>query len=251
MESRVTPKCSAICSTETHGSVMMRSRSRRLGGTKSYSIGKAPVYQAIVEPASERLASTPNRAFIVLPITLLEGARHEQHFPDPGPARHPRPCSRTRRWPDRMVPAQHPRRCTPQNAGSPPQTPASPACPAGVAGSLLKPPPPRAPRARTSRSAPPTPKARRPRRTTRNWRPPSPPPKHRGPNPRTRANSQQARVIRRPPRPEGATVRQICEATGWQTHTVRGAFAEAFKKNLGLTPVSDKQPGGEWVYRVA
>src|SRR6218665_3342662 len=104
MESRVTPKCSAICSPEPPGSVMMSSRSRRLGGTKSYSIGKAPVYQAIGEPASERLASTPNRAFIVLPITLLEGARHEQHFPDPGPARHPRPSSRTHPYPDRIIP---------------------------------------------------------------------------------------------------------------------------------------------------
>src|SRR6218665_1548976 len=52
MESRVTPKCSAICSTETHGSVMMRSRSRRLGGTKSYSIGKAPLYQTILQSPS-------------------------------------------------------------------------------------------------------------------------------------------------------------------------------------------------------
>ncbi len=52
-------------------------------------------------------------------------------------------------------------------------------------------------------------------------------------------------------RPEGATVRQICAATGWQPHTVRGAFAGAFKKKLGLTLVSGKQPGGERVYRVA
>lgn len=51
-------------------------------------------------------------------------------------------------------------------------------------------------------------------------------------------------------RPEGATVRQICDATDWQAHTVRGAFAGAFKK-LGLTLVSDKQPGGERIYRVA
>lgn len=68
--------------------------------------------------------------------------------------------------------------------------------------------------------------------------------------PRTRANSKQAEVVRMLQRPEGATVRQICDATGWQAHTVRGAFAGAFKKKLGLTLVSDKQPGGERVYRV-
>jgi hypothetical protein len=52
-------------------------------------------------------------------------------------------------------------------------------------------------------------------------------------------------------RPEGATVRQICDATGWQAHTVRGAFAGAFKKKMGLTLVSDKLPGSERIYRVA
>ena len=52
-------------------------------------------------------------------------------------------------------------------------------------------------------------------------------------------------------RPEGATVQQICETTGWQAHTVRGTFAGAFKKKLGLTIVSDKAQGGERVYRIA
>jgi len=69
--------------------------------------------------------------------------------------------------------------------------------------------------------------------------------------PRTRENSKQADVIRMLKRPEGATVRQICEATGWQAHTVRGTFAGAFKKKLGLTIVSDKPQGGERVYRIA
>ena len=69
--------------------------------------------------------------------------------------------------------------------------------------------------------------------------------------PRMRADSKQAEVVRMLKRPEGATVRQICDATGWQAHTVRGAFAGALRKRLGLTLVSDKQPGGERVYRVA
>lgn len=69
--------------------------------------------------------------------------------------------------------------------------------------------------------------------------------------PRTRENSKQAEVVRMLQRPEGATIRQICEVTGWQQHTVRGTFAGAFKKKLGLTITSDKEQGGERVYRVA
>ena len=69
--------------------------------------------------------------------------------------------------------------------------------------------------------------------------------------PSTRAHSKQAEVVRMLQRPEGATVRQICDATGWQAHTVRGAFAGAIKKKLGLALVSEKQPGGERIYRVA
>ena len=68
--------------------------------------------------------------------------------------------------------------------------------------------------------------------------------------PRTRDNSKQAEVIRMLQRPEGATIGQICTATGWQAHTVRGTFAGAFKKKLGLTIVSDKPQGGERVYRL-
>lgn len=68
---------------------------------------------------------------------------------------------------------------------------------------------------------------------------------------RTRENSKQATVVQMLKRPEGATVRQICEATGWQAHTVRGTFAGAFKKKLGLTIGSDKALGGERIYRIA
>ena len=38
--------------------------------------------------------------------------------------------------------------------------------------------------------------------------------------------------------PEGATVRDVVEATGWQPHTVRGALAGALKKRPGLTIAS-------------
>ena len=52
-------------------------------------------------------------------------------------------------------------------------------------------------------------------------------------------------------RKEGATIAQIVAATGWQPHTVRGAFAGALKKKLGLTVTSEKVEGGERVYRIA
>ena len=63
-------------------------------------------------------------------------------------------------------------------------------------------------------------------------------------------NSKQALVIEMLKRPEGATIAQICEATGWQAHTVRGTFAGALKKKLGLTLTSEKPEGGERIYRI-
>lgn len=68
--------------------------------------------------------------------------------------------------------------------------------------------------------------------------------------PRTRENSKQATVIQMLQRPEGATISQICAATGWQAHTVRGTFAGAFKKKLGINLTSDKAEGGERIYRI-
>lgn len=67
----------------------------------------------------------------------------------------------------------------------------------------------------------------------------------------SRANSKQAQVIAMLKSPEGATLKQICEATGWQQHTVRGAFAGAFKKKLGLLITSTKESGSERIYRIA
>ena len=69
--------------------------------------------------------------------------------------------------------------------------------------------------------------------------------------PRTRENSKQAAVVQMLLRPDGTTIRQIMESTGWQAHTVRGTFAGALKKKLGLNIVSEKIATGEWVYRIA
>ena len=67
----------------------------------------------------------------------------------------------------------------------------------------------------------------------------------------TREHSKQATIIGMLQRAEGATIAQICEATGWQAHTVRGTFAGAFKKKLGMTITSDKTQGGVRTYRAA
>lgn len=66
-----------------------------------------------------------------------------------------------------------------------------------------------------------------------------------------RANSKQAQVLAMLRRPEGATIAQICAATAWQQHTVRGTFAGAFKKKLGHDISSTKDQGAERVYRIA
>ena len=39
-------------------------------------------------------------------------------------------------------------------------------------------------------------------------------------------------------------------ATEWAAHTVRGLFAGALKKKLGLTVTSEKVEGGERTYRI-
>jgi hypothetical protein len=51
-------------------------------------------------------------------------------------------------------------------------------------------------------------------------------------------------------RPAGATVEQIIKATDWQPHTVRGFFAGALKKRLGIEVTSAATEEGKRVYRI-
>jgi hypothetical protein len=68
--------------------------------------------------------------------------------------------------------------------------------------------------------------------------------------PRQREGTKQALLIDMLRRPEGATIAQIVEATGWQRHTARGAISGAVKKKLGLNVVSEKTKDGERAYRI-
>lgn len=52
-------------------------------------------------------------------------------------------------------------------------------------------------------------------------------------------------------RKEGATVKQMMEATGWQRHSLHGAMSGGLKKKLGLKIKSSKEDGGETVYKIA
>lgn len=64
-----------------------------------------------------------------------------------------------------------------------------------------------------------------------------------------RPGSKQAKVIDLLTRPEGATVAEVMDATGWQPHTVRGLFSGALKKKHGLAIISAKEDRGR-VYRI-
>jgi hypothetical protein len=63
--------------------------------------------------------------------------------------------------------------------------------------------------------------------------------------------TKQATLIAMLRAPDGATIEEIMAATGWQSHTVRGAMAGALKKKLGLEVTSEKVEGRGRVYRIA
>ena len=52
-------------------------------------------------------------------------------------------------------------------------------------------------------------------------------------------------------RPEGATITELAEQTGWQVHSIRGAIAGSIKKKLGASVDRQKTDGRGLVYRIA
>ena len=68
--------------------------------------------------------------------------------------------------------------------------------------------------------------------------------------PKLRTGTKQATLISMLRAPDGATIEEIMTATGWQSHTVRGAMAGALKKKLGLEVISEKDDARGRVYRL-
>lgn len=71
------------------------------------------------------------------------------------------------------------------------------------------------------------------------------------PQPDAKAPTKQQILIDLLKRKQGATLKQMMEATGWQKHSLHGAMAGNFRKKLGLVIVSTKDSGGERVYKIA
>lgn len=71
-----------------------------------------------------------------------------------------------------------------------------------------------------------------------------------GPTRTPREGTKQGTLIAMLRAPDGATIEEIMAATGWQSHTVRGAIAGALKKKLGLEVTSEKVEGRGRVYRL-
>ncbi|WP_136646627.1 DUF3489 domain-containing protein [Tabrizicola sp. YIM 78059] len=65
-----------------------------------------------------------------------------------------------------------------------------------------------------------------------------------------RGGTKQATLIAMLRAPDCATIEEIMGATGWQSHTVRGAMAGALKKKLGLEVTSEKVEGRGRVYKL-
>lgn len=81
---------------------------------------------------------------------------------------------------------------------------------------------------------------------------PKPKPKHEPSDTKIslREGTKQARLIELMKRPEGASIDELCEETGWLKHTVRGVFSNTLKKRLGLTVTSYKDDNQPRRYRI-
>lgn len=70
------------------------------------------------------------------------------------------------------------------------------------------------------------------------------------PAPKAQRVTKQQIMIDMLSRPEGATIDELVETTGWLSHTCRGAMSGALKKKLGLTIKSEKEDQRGRVYRI-
>ena len=66
----------------------------------------------------------------------------------------------------------------------------------------------------------------------------------------SKTESKQACMLALLQRPEGASMAELITATGWQPHSIRGAFSAVLRKKLGMT-VSYKLEKGRHVFRAS
>jgi hypothetical protein len=69
--------------------------------------------------------------------------------------------------------------------------------------------------------------------------------------PTAREGSKKAIVLELIRRADGASLKEIQEATAWQAHSVRGFISGSLGKKMGLTVESFKRTDGERAYRTA
>ena len=67
---------------------------------------------------------------------------------------------------------------------------------------------------------------------------------------KTREGTKQATLIAMFRAAGGATISEIVAATGWQSHTVRGAISGALRKKLGLEVTSKKDEARGRIYKL-
>jgi hypothetical protein len=77
----------------------------------------------------------------------------------------------------------------------------------------------------------------------------SPPTTEPQPKPAPAPKGKIATLVELLRREEGASIETMMEATGWQSHSVRGAMSGSVKKALGVTITSEKTDAGR-IYRI-
>ena len=65
-----------------------------------------------------------------------------------------------------------------------------------------------------------------------------------------RDGSKAAKILDLLKRPEGATLKELMKATGWQAHSVRGFLSGTIGKKMGLKVASTKNEEGERIYSI-
>jgi len=65
-----------------------------------------------------------------------------------------------------------------------------------------------------------------------------------------RAGTKQAEIVALIQRPQGASISEIVEVTGWAAHSARGMISGGLKKKLGLPIISEKVDQRGTVYKI-